>query len=313
MTGEFILSSITIDDGRIIINNSYSGTAPFNVVTASTLSATTVNVSNYAFLNSLSASTFSSTTVYVGANQITGAALWSASTGTNSIITNNNTGNLASGLRSFAGGEGSSATTTNAFSFGLNNLANGSAGIAMGTNNIAGTGSVSIGNDNISSANGIAIGTGCNADLNAGIAIGFYNIATGTSSSCAIGGEGNNARGLVAGIFGGQGNSAMTTFDSVILGGTSNLTTATATGSIIIGGTNNIASGTGVVILGMTGFTATLARGTHMECAYVNSFMDFNALTTLPTAKAGRVFFSGTPLFRMMQCTGNTSADWIIL
>lgn len=46
---------------------------------------------------------------------------------------------------------------------------------------------------------------------------------------------------------------------------------------------------------------------------YIDSYLHFNAQTTLPSPESGRLFFSGTPLFRLMLNTGGTAADWIIL
>lgn len=47
--------------------------------------------------------------------------------------------------------------------------------------------------------------------------------------------------------------------------------------------------------------------------SYIDSYIDLNPQTTLPTAYIGRMFFSGTPLFRLMINTGGTSSDWIIV
>lgn len=54
MTGELILSSYTLDTGRVAINNAFSGQANFNIVSANTL-----NLSNL-YVTSLSADTLSS-------------------------------------------------------------------------------------------------------------------------------------------------------------------------------------------------------------------------------------------------------------
>ncbi len=52
---------------------------------------------------------------------------------------------------------------------------------------------------------------------------------------------------------------------------------------------------------------------TFTDYTKMNSFIDFSGLTSLPPAHAGRVFFSGTPLFRLMICTGDTSDDWRVI
>lgn len=46
---------------------------------------------------------------------------------------------------------------------------------------------------------------------------------------------------------------------------------------------------------------------------YIDSYLHFNAQTALPSPESGRLFFSGTPLFRLMLNTGGTAADWIII
>jgi hypothetical protein len=46
---------------------------------------------------------------------------------------------------------------------------------------------------------------------------------------------------------------------------------------------------------------------------YIDEFVDFNPQTTLPSPVAGRVFFSGGSLNRLMQNTGGTASDWVII
>ena len=92
MFGELISTGITFGAGRILINDAFSATANFNTITAVTISAATI----------YSGSTDIGTLISGGGG--TSGNLWSASTGSNSIIANNGTGNVASGAFSFAGG-----------------------------------------------------------------------------------------------------------------------------------------------------------------------------------------------------------------
>jgi len=45
----------------------------------------------------------------------------------------------------------------------------------------------------------------------------------------------------------------------------------------------------------------------------MNYFVDLVPQASLPAPSIGRVFFSGSPLFRMMVNTGGTSSDWMTL
>ena len=130
----------------------------------------------------------------------TSASLWSASTGTNSIITNNGTGNLASSSFSFAGGK-SNVASTGAYSTVLNGLTNK----ASGTHSLVGSGKL--------------------------------NTAS-TSYSTIVGGNGNSVSGLNSFIGSGLGN-VITSNYSVIMGGTNNSAT-TINKSVIMGGTGNL-------------------------------------------------------------------------
>ena len=299
MNGELILTSYTYDQGRTAINSAFSGTAVFNILSANT------------FYNP--------------------SSLFSSSTGSNSIVANNGTGNIASGNYSFAGGTGSTATDDFSFAYGSGATTFGIGSIALG----AALASTPTSNPCI------AIGHGAFASASAGssIAIGNGATATGIGSATAIGqdsialGVGSMAlNGIAVGYFSLALNGGLSNgFKSISEGVGSNSAgdyskvfssseiasgaTAFADYSVILGGgdstinTNAIRS----VIIGMSGFTATSADTVYMTNSYVDGYFDLNPITVLPSPKIGRIFFSGTPLNRLMQNTGGTSADWCII
>lgn len=300
MTGELILTSNTYDEGRIAINDSFSGTAIFNILSANT------------FYNP--------------------SSIFSSSTGTNSIIANNGTGNIASGAFSFAGGTGSTATDDFCFVFGSGATAFGFGSIAIGAA-VASSASmlnpcIAIGHGAYSFAsagNSIAIGNGTfTSGIGGATAIGQGSQSRGVGS-ISLGGSavGNYSLSLNGGISNGfkslaegSGTNAVGSY-SKILSSSENPSgvTTLADYSVILGGgdsttdTNAIRS----IILGMSGFTATSADTVYMENSYVNGYFDLNPITVLPSPKIGRIFFSGTPLNRLMQNTGGTSSSWCII
>lgn len=347
MIGELIPTGVTFEVGRNSINNAFSGTAFFNILSANT------------FIDSNS--------------------LLSASTGLNSIISNNGTGNLASGDFSFAGGSNNSLSapysvilagnlnsiTANSYANmsltrvgavigggrgntavvgfesagvvagGLNNVASGSyyvgSFIGNGRNNKATSfySTILNGRNNLSSGFNTSI---LNGSLNtaktssATVLGGMQNLASGYFSLIGVGTQ-NLASGRYSFIGGGSLNSATTNYSSVINGrqnlasglssfiggGTGN--TVSATNSTIIGGVDNIinSNNTNSSIIGMTGFTATSANTVYMLNSYINGYLDLKPQNVLPPPSIGRIFFSGTPLNRLMQNTGGTSSSWCII
>jgi len=73
---------------------------------------------------------FDGTNIVTTATTSTSGDLWSASTGTNSIIANNGTGNIAGGQESFVAGRGNTITNTPyaAIAGGYNNFISGALG-----------------------------------------------------------------------------------------------------------------------------------------------------------------------------------------
>lgn len=299
MTGELILTSNTYDEGRIAINDSFSGTAIFNILSANT------------FYNP--------------------SSLFSASTGLGSIIANNGTGNIASGDYSFAVGTGATATDDFCFAFGSGATAFGFGSIAIGAA-VASTPTsnpcIAIGHGAFASASAgssIAIGNGATTSgIGSATAIGQDSIALGVGSmalnATAVGYYSLALHGGITNGFGslseGTGSNSAGDYSRVF--STSSApsgATAFADYSVILGGGDSTVDINAIrsIILGMSGFTATSADTVYMTNSYVDGYFDLNPITVLPSPKIGRIFFSGTPLNRLMQNTGGTSSSWCII
>lgn len=143
-------------------------------------------------------------------------------------------------------------------------------------------------------------------------------IETYSPNSSILGGSDNlihsdRSSGLT--IVGGNKNEIYYAKNSSIIGGSNNLISASTLNTAILGGTGHTiySNAQNSVILGGHDLVAISSDTAYMSYAYVDNFVDYNPLTTLPPAKIGRTFFSGSPLFRLMCFTGNTSADVIIL
>lgn len=289
---ELILTSYTYDQGRIVINNMFSGTGIFNnLLSTGTTQLGTVNATTF------SSTTFSAGTIYLGNTDLSGrTSLWSASTGFNSIIASNSYSNLASGNFAFVLGTGSTA--------------NGNFAIAIGDGATASTN------------NSLAIGIGATASGSGGgsIAIGNGSLAFGVGNNfAAIGGQ---AGGTSAVAFGGgiaNGNDSFAGSSSTAVGNKSfaysESSTANAINSAILGGSANTisAAATNAVVLGMNSFNATSADTVYSTNSYIDGYIDLNAQTVYPAAKPGRVWFSGGTLNRLILYTGATVADYMIL
>jgi hypothetical protein len=322
MIGELINTGMTFGAGRAAINTAFSGTATFNILTANTLSATTI-FSGGTDLSSL-----------LGGG--TSGNLFSGSTGPNSIIANNGTGNIAAGDFSIAGGSGSTSLSAFSYSFGEGSISKGLYSHAHGAYCLANlpfshaeglictadTYAFSFGWASNASEGSIVFGIGNNAIGQYSHVVGIANTAYGYNSivmgqanvssgqsSIVIG---NNSVALAETAFaGGFGASAMTTNSFVY----SYASLTNGNMSAILAGSANTISNTALnsVILGMTNFSATSANTTYMTNSYVDGYFDLNPQTVLPTPKIGRLFFSGTPLNRLMQNTGGTSSSWCII
>jgi len=286
MNGELILTSYTFDQGRIALNDAFSGTAIFNILSANT------------FYNP--------------------SSLFSSSTGSNSIKVNNDSSNVASGNFSFVGGRNNSAggvyslvvgglsnSTSNYASFvggGSQNQSKGSFSSIVGGNQNTSYGSYSIvggGKYNLAYGTFSFVGGG------------ISNTAT-TNYSTVLGGSNNKTSGKYSSVLGGKTNTSTGIYSAVING---NNNIANGDMSIILGGHNTMTSSAavGAVVIGMSAYTATTGYKTHMSTTYIDKFQDLNPQTTLPSPVIGRIFFSGTPLNRLMQNTGGTSSSWCII
>lgn len=221
-----------IDD--LIIENSLSATT----LTATTLflGTTSISSSNSSF-SSLSATTLSGRTIYSGSTDLsllirgTSGNLWSGSTGSNSIIANNNTQNLASGSFSFVAGSTNVASGNYSF-------------VSGGRYNTASTVYSSIGGGKGNTASGVY----------ATVFGGQSNSASSNRSS-VLGGRSNVASSLYSSVGGGSGNTASGRFTH-IGGGLANV--ATSFYSSIPGGKSNSASGRFAIVAGNTNTTSAL-------------------------------------------------------
>lgn len=210
-----------------------------------------------------------------------GNTIWSSSTGTNSIIANNGTGNLVSGSFSLAAGTsnqvssnyssivgGKSNIVSGNFSFignglknsattkysvvlgGKNNISSGPYSSISGGKNNSSTNYYSFigaGNNNISSGSQSAIIAGANnlaSATNSFIGTGFENSAT-TDYSSVIGGFQNFASGNRSFIGNGHINRALGNYSSILNGLNNSATTSFAT---ILGGQFNLATGSNSII-----------------------------------------------------------------
>lgn len=289
---ELILTSYTYDQGRIALNNAFSGTGIFNnIISTGTTQLGTVNATTF------SSTTFSAGTIYLGNTDLSGrTSLWSASTGFNSIIASNSFGNLASGNFSFVLGTGSTATGNFSVAIGDTAIANGVSSFAIGN----GAGATGSGGGSIAMGNGsLAYGLGNNFAAIGGQA--------GGASAIAFGG------GIATGNDSFAGNSSTAAGNKSFA--YSEASTTNAINSAILGGSANTisAAASNAVVLGMSSFNATSADTVYTTNSYIDGYMDLNAQTVYPAAKAGRVWFSGGTLNRLILYTGATVADYIIL
>ncbi|MEK6829308.1 MAG: hypothetical protein AABY15_04210 [Nanoarchaeota archaeon] len=148
----------------------------------------------------------------------------------------------------------------------------------------------------------------------------YNNVIAGSStntvssvSTSMIGGAYNGLLSANYSFVIGRFNTADTVGESAIIGGTGH--TLYGNRSAIIGGQFNYIPGSvrDSVIIAANSLSADTDFTTYTQRAYVDEYLDLNPQTVLPTAKIGRMFFSGTPLFKIMVNTGGTSADWAII
>ena len=135
---------------------------------------------------------------------------------------------------------------------------------------------------------------------NSGLFAGLGNQLISVSNSSILGGELNTLSGNTSQLY-----------RSNIIGGYQNLIkdngVSTADNTIIGGYGCTISGGNQVTIIGRSGINVGASNTTYMEYVDVAQFMDLKPLSTQPTAKEGRIFYSaGTGL---VIFTGNTSTS----
>lgn len=175
---------------------------------------------------------------------------WTASTGGNSIIANNGSGNVASANMSIAGGQ--AATASGAYSVAMAGISNKSEGnssfVGAGQTNTASTTStnsgIAAGNNNFVSGGASFIGAGVSNAITStftSIVGGQLNRSTANYSFIG-GGFGNTGTSIVSTIAGGDRNK-ITGTRSFIGGGFQN--SATTSNSVVVGGAYNLVAGGG--------------------------------------------------------------------
>jgi len=255
---------------------------------------------NTVFTQTVDAGTIKSGVIISGSTNLydifssTSANLWSASTGTNSIIANNGTGNLASGFYSFAGGQNNSATTIHSISVGgKSNLAEGNYSVIVGgsyNTTLQSASFIGAGGNNLASAqNSVVVGgsTNTSSGNNSAIVGGIQNLASAQNSFVG-GGYGNSATTTYSFVGGGYKNLASGNYSSVV-GGRNN----TASGAYsMAAGSGNIVSGTNSAVLGGTGITGTTNNSVYIPNAYLASM------------SGTRIYSAGTDLYNIFQPLG---------
>ena len=235
-----IFQSIGSDSAHTHIQpgtNTYTGGTESNpTVNVSALTINSLTVSGITSLSSVSATTY-----YSGSTDIsllipqssTSGNLWSASTGTNSIIANNGTGNLATGSYSIT--------------FGGKNIVRGNYSSVGGSGN--------------------TIGALCPISIIGG---GSTNMITTTTNGATIGGGMSNtvsSSASYSSILGGRKNTLSANKYSSIVGGSGNtIGSGSHYSSILVGKGNAITnqSKNSSIIAG-SGITATVSNTAYME------------------------------------------------
>lgn len=215
---------------------------------------------------------------------------------------------LSSAQQSFAGGLSAQSTNgAQAFAFGNDVRSTGEQSAAFGRETMI-TGAQSFGAGYLNSAltyNAAVFGFSNLVEGAYSFASGVYTHVPGVNSF-ALGRGLNDTNRLRVGA---DYSYNFSTVNIPWTGG------ADANYSVILGGANVdiLSVAERAIVLGMDSFVASNSATTYVDNFYVNGYMDFNSGATLPSPKAGRVFFSGSPLFRLMLNTGGTAADWIVL
>jgi hypothetical protein len=293
------LPVINLTSSPSVNNLTFSGTAIGGGIQAGSGSFT-----------SMSAGTLSGGTIFSGGTPLsliissfsgTSGSLWSASTGVKSIIQSLDE-NLAEGYGSIVFGSGNTVNTSGPTTHKLNYILGGL-------------------NNSFTIPGGFLPEFGCNIVI-AGRGNELRSTFFTSENSVILGGINNLLYTDNGASIAGSGNTVGADSLAVSIGGKNNSTTLT--GGIIIGGVGNTLSSfsaienltliscSGVSMLSSS-YSGVQDNTVIMQRAFIDDYIDFKPLTTLPAAQKGRMFFSGGTLNRMMCCTGNTSSDWIII
>ncbi len=202
-----------------------------NLFLTSSSTENSFSLSPNVLITSLSANSISASTFYSASTDLSlyfSPLYWTASTGVNSLIRNNNTGNIASGIHSLVAGK------TNFGSGNYSFIGNGFSGVALSTYSFVGNGLKNSATTNIFTT--VINGSGNTASGAMSVVIqGKRNLASGNRSS-VLNGDSNVASGLYSVILNGQQNSAITKHSLVVNG---YLHAATGYYSSVVNGRDN--------------------------------------------------------------------------
>ena len=168
-------------------------------------------------------------------------------------------------------------------------------------------------------------------------------IGTSSAAAAILGGTNQEIDGVGSSnsaILGGNYNIISGAGSTVILGGYNNIAGLAANYGAIVGGNDSFIQNGGnpnVIMLGTNARTGDFAYTTYVEnlkafqavginmnvlaphaiamsgSAYVDGFLELVPQTVMPTATAGRVFYSGAPLNRLIVFTGASAGDYMVL
>jgi len=279
MTGELIATGVTFGAGRKAINSAFSGTAQFNNVvldSGGNLSAGTGGGT----ITSGGTDLYNIFLTAADGNDITrvqpGTNMSTGGTGTLPVISL-----LDDIILNSISATTISAQTINLTTLrGFNNPSVGSYDPITVEDGIYMSAWA-----NFSGGNGNGVIYSANTDL--------YTIFSTTGGNLWSASTGVNA--IIPNN--GSGNNAGATNSSILAGSTNSIDPSSFRSSILAG----------------SGITATIEDTAYTQRLYTDEYIDYNPQTTLPSAVAGRMFFSGGSLNRIMYNTGGTASDWIII
>ena len=252
-----------------------------------------------------------SNTTYEAVDLINGAlsgfsGLWSASTGPNSLIASNGSGNLASGNSSYAEGYQNTASGFASHAEGRENFANGDYSHVMGYKNIAdGIGSFAGGSGSTADGNQTFVFGENNTSVrdNSAVVGGYENIISGTTGSSSTifagyknrigslygGGAGNYSSTIIGGILNYIKQGSMV---SIVGGRANSITSDVANNSSIISGEENYMFGSDInqcVILGSSGSSISNSENTSIINGQ-DSYIRFgNAVPNAPGGSGNQI------------------------